>query len=62
MNNIKLYCITSGECATVRNEKAPISRRGLVGVSWGTRDRFTDNTSILTLHVKVRNTFMEFYV
>lgn len=57
MTNVKHYCITCDECGTFGNEKAPICGRSLFGVSWGTLNRVTEDSSILALPIKARNTF-----
>lgn len=62
MISIKLYCIPCDRYDSLEKENALIRSQGIFGVPWGTRNRSTRNTSILTLHVKARNTFMECYV
>ncbi len=62
MISIKLYCIVCDRRGSVEKEKASIRSRGFLSVSWGTRNRAYCYDSILTLHVKARNTFMEWHV
>jgi len=57
MTNVKLYCQACLRCANFGKEKAPIRSRGFLGVSWGTRNRVTEYSSILTLHAKARKAF-----
>jgi hypothetical protein len=61
MSSIKHYCILQDLCDIVGKEKASIHSRGFLSVSWRTRNRANAVISILTLHVKARNTFMECY-
>lgn len=58
----ELYCISYEKYGNVIKEKAPISRRGFLGAPWAPQNRNTGYDSILTLHGKLRNAFMEFYV
>lgn len=61
INREKLNCFTSDLYASVLKENASSTNRGIVGVSWRTLNRAQLNDSILTLHGKVRNAFMEYY-
>ena len=62
MTDIKLYCLASRFCARVGKEKASIRRRGLFGEAGHRFDRVTGYVSIIALHAKARNAFMEWHV
>lgn len=58
MTSVKLYCKACYRYAIFGKEKASTTNRGFLGVSWRTRYRVTDDSSIITLHVKARNIFV----
>jgi hypothetical protein len=61
LNDVKHYCILDIERVKVEKEKAPTANRGLFGSAWSHGIEELCSTPILTLHAKVRNTFMECY-
>jgi hypothetical protein len=61
MNSKELYCFVSDLCDTLPNENAPISSRGVIGVSWRHQNDVLAFI-IIELHVIICNALVELYV